>query len=257
MKTKQKNAKKGGKAKKGARKGGVARKSKTNVSEFASLSCTRSLGNLNPNTMYSYDSFALADFERAVGVAQWYQHYRITGITLIYRPSFDTFISGAGVAKPNLYYMIDKSGSIPDNVTLEALKQTGAKPHTFDEKPVKVTWRPSVLTEDLSVGGGATPQQYKVSPWLSTNRGATNPGAWVPSAVNHLGIKWYMDQQGGPAASISVEVQLQFQFKKALAPILTGGPAVGLSYPALDDSPDGIVGGNDGITGTLKTSMYH
>ena len=32
--------------------------------------------------------------------------------------------------------MIDKAGAIPTNITLEGLKQMGAKPQALDEKPV-------------------------------------------------------------------------------------------------------------------------
>jgi len=230
---------------------GVARKSKTNVSDFAGCSVKRTLALGNANQMYSFDTFNLQDYDRAVQIAQGYQHFRMTGIKLTLKPTFDTYTAtqGAGTWKPNLYYMIDKSGSIPDNVTLEALKQMGAKAHAFDEKPRTISWRPSVLTQDQSLGGGTASTQYKVSPWLNTNRNATNPGPWVPNDTNHLGIKWYVEQGAPQGYQFSVEVEVQFQFKKPLfVQLASAQPALGLVYAKLDSSPDGVEGGTDGIT---------
>jgi len=233
-----------------AKKSGGAPKKKFDAGDFASCSVTRTIGLANANQIYSYDTFNLVDFNRAAGIAQYYQHYRMSGITLTWKPTFDTYTAtqGGGAWKPNFYYMIDKSGSIPDNVTLEALKQMGAKPKAFDEGPINITWRPSVLTNDQSLGGGIQASQYKVSPWLNTNRNATNPGAFVPSDINHLGIKWYMEQGAPQGYQFSVEVTVQFQFKKPLIALLTSAPSVGLSYAETDLSPDGVVGGTDGIT---------
>lgn len=233
--------------KKSAPRKRVMRKSKTNVSDFASCTVIRTLTPALTNQTYSYDNFALQDYDRAVGIAKGYQHYRITGITVRLKPAYDTYSQATPLQKPNLYYMIDKSGSIPDNFTLEGLKQAGARPYAFDEKPRHITWRPSVLTEDLNLGGAASATQYKVSPWLATNANATNPGAWVPSTVAHLGVKWYIEQGGGNT-TVNVEVEVQFQFKKPLFPVLAQSPALGLSYAVLDASPDGVQGGTDNIT---------
>jgi len=234
---------------KGKKTGGAPKK-KYDAGDFASCSVTRTIGLANANQIYSYDTFNLVDFQRAAGIAQYYQHYRMSGITLVFKPTFDVYTAtqGGGAWKPNFYYMIDKSGSIPDNVTLEALKQMGAKPRAFDERPITVTWRPSVLTNDQSLGGGVQASQYKVSPWLNTNRNATNPGAFAPSDINHLGIKWYMEQGNPQGYQFSVEVTIQFQFKKPLIDLLTSAPSVGLTYAEVDASPDGVVGGTDGIS---------
>lgn len=233
-------------------------KSKTNTPDFAMLSCQRTLvGAPNPlstNNMYSYTDFRLTDFPRAVQVAKAFQHFRVSGITLTWKPRYDTFSDalGLGRSKPNLYYMIDKSGSIPDNVTLEGLKAMGARPHAYDEKPIKVTWRPSVLEVNEATGAN-TASQYKVSPWLSTNLNVTAPGVWNASQVSHQGIKWYVEQNGGDTL-LDVEVELQFQFKKPLFPTLSAVPAGKLAYAVEDASPDGIEGGADGITIPLTTS---
>ena len=217
-------------------------KSKTNAGDYASLSCKRTLlapngAALTTNVMYSYTQFRLTDFQRAVVVAQAYQHYRISGITLTWKPRYDTYSDalGLGRGKPFLYYMIDKSGSIPDNVTLEGLKQMGARPIAFDEKPIKVTWRPSVLEVNETTAGAFSSSQYKVSPWLSTNVNVTSPGVWNASQIIHQGIKWYIDQSVAPQV-VDLEVELQFQFKKPLFPSLSATPATGLGYAKIDAS---------------------
>lgn len=200
------------------------------------------------NTMYQYNRFQLSDFPRAVNVAQAYQHFRITGITLTFKPAYDTFSSALGAAqKMNLYYMIDKADAIPTTVTLEGLKQMGVKPISFDEKPLRITWRPSVLTEDQNTALAGIGGAYKVSPWLTTNANPGAPGLWLPSNVAHKGIYWYIEQPGANT-TIYVEVELQFQYKKPLVQLLSGPSAVQGQYPALDYSPDGVVGGTDGRT---------
>jgi len=224
-----------------------------NVTEYAGCSVNRSFLAMNFNTIYNVDQVNLADFNRAVGIAQYYQHYRIKGITVTWKPTFDTYAStqNNGAWKPTLYYIIDKSGSVPDNVTLEALKQMGARPVPFDEKPVKRSWAPSVLTYDQSLGAGSLASQYKVSPWLNTNRNATNVGAWTPSDVNHLGMKFYIEQGNSQGFQFSADIEIQFEFKKPLISLLIADDTlVGgmVKYAKVDGSPDGVEGGTDGIT---------
>lgn len=233
---------------KGSKLGG---KAKRNTPDFASCSVTRTLVPARMNAAFAFDNFALQDYQRAAGISQYYQHYRISSIKLTWKPAYDTFSQATVLQKPNLYYMIDKAGAIPDNFTLEGLKQMGARPHSFDENPVTATWRPSVLTEDLNLAGAASATQYKVSPWLSTNANATNAGAWGPSTVAHQGIKWYIEEPSGSATAVQMEVELQFQFKKPLMPSLAAVPALGLQYAVIDASPDGIEGGSDGLTISL------
>lgn len=234
------------KAKKSMPRRRVQRK-RTNVSDKASCSVVRTLAQSVTNQMYSYDNFQLADFQRASDIAKNYQRFRMTSIKLTWKPVYDTYSSATPNQKPNLYFMIDKSGSIPDNVTLEALKQAGARPRAFDEKPISVTWKPSVLNETLNVVGAASASGYKISPLLATNGNATNPGVWVPSTVAHQGIKWYMEA-GGAEQTLNLEVEIQFQFYKPIYPTLSSQPALGLQYAVLDASPDGVQGGTDNIS---------
>lgn len=227
------------------------------VRDIASCSVVRTLTPANANQIYSFDTIRLSDYQRAVAVAANYQRFRITGIKLTWKPVFDTYAlpTVGGYAKPNLYYIIDKSGSIPDNVTLEGLKQSGAKVRAIDEKPISVRWRPSVLTENQAYDGQTTfsgPSGYKTSQWLSTNQNNTNSTAFVANQTNHLGIKFYIEQQGNGGQQVAtpfpMDIEVEFQFiKPMIAGLVSSLGALGISYATVDNSPDGVVGGTDGV----------
>lgn len=240
----------------GKRKGGMRRRrgfrKARDVPEYASLSVRRSITDeggalFATNQMYDFRNIDLNSYDRAVIVAQAYQHYRIKKVTLTLKPTYDTYQQAAGAgSRPQLYYMIDKSGSIPDNVTIEALKQMGAKPIRFDEKPISISWRPSVLTSDNVAPGVQFAAQYKISPWLSTSRNPlVNP--WAPSQVDHLGLFWFVEQLFVGGVQYSADVEVQFQFKKPLRLLVTGEAAKKVQVAQVNDSKDGIVGGPDGV----------
>lgn len=209
------------------------------VSEWASCTESVALTNItglayNMNTMFGLNGTNLSQFiSRAVPVAQAYQHYRIKRIRLEFKPQYDTFLpdigaAGTGVLVPNLYYIINKSGSIPANPTLDNLKAMGAKPVRLDEKVIKVDWRPSVLSENAGIAGDVG-SSYKISPWCSTNANANAPGAWQPSTVQHLGIYWFVHRPGTlPAGmaelSFDVQITVEFQFKKPLVKTSSNAP---------------------------------
>lgn len=238
----------------GKRKGGMRRRRfrpAKDVAEYASLSVKRSItpeggGNFQTNTMYEARNTDLNSYDRAVIVAQAYQHYRIKKITLTVKPTFDTYQQAVGAgSRPQLYYMVDKSGSIPDNITLEALKQMGAKAIRFDEKPISISWRPSVLTSDNVAPGVNFAAQYKISPWLSTSRNPLiNP--WQPSQVDHLGLFWFVEQLFAGGVQYNAEIEVQFEFKKPLRLLVASETAAKKVVVAeIDGSADGIVGGPD------------
>lgn len=207
-----------------------------NVAEWAS--CSETYSNINPapgpapltnamfpaNTMYVKRDFSLDQFTRATTIAKGYQHYRIKKITMKFKPLVDTFTNSAALASvPNLFYMLDKSGSLPNNPTLSMLKQMGAKAHRFDDKSITVSWRPSVLDLAATAPANASSAQYKISPWLSTNANQLGVGVWNPSTVDHLGIFWYSEQDlSAQLAYYSIETTVEFQFKKPLAQLGSG-----------------------------------
>lgn len=229
------------------------------VPEWASLSCKRSLtsapgvSGFNSNTLYSLLDTQLIDYERAAAVGSQYQHYRMKKITITFKPTFDNYLAAGGaITKPNLYYMIDKSGVVPTNITLEGLKAMGAKPRQLDEKNMSISWRPSVLESVMYQGGvnNATPSRYLISPWLNTSAVPIQPGVFQASGIDHLGIYWYLDQLSNvPGAQYTVECEVQFEFKKPNDGFLTQStvPAVAAIVAPRNTSPDGIVGGGDGV----------
>lgn len=237
---------------------GRGKKRATNVADYAGLSVKRTLlapggGNFVTNVLYNLMNTQLADYPRAVQVAAAYQHYRIKNIRLTIKPTFDTF-SGVGPAvmsKMQFYYMIDKSGSIPTNVTLEGLKQMGARPIALDEKPITISWAPSVLESAMYAPGLGNNNQakYTISPWLTCQNTPVGPGPFVPSGIDHLGIYWYNEQLVAAVAQpFQVEVEVQFQFKKPLAVNATGDVhAQPAQIAEINTSSDGIVGGADGV----------
>lgn len=229
---------------------------RTNTPEYASLSVKRSIndgGNqFSSNRLYNLMNVQLADYPRAVQVARAYQHYRISRIAITFKPTLDTFASlpgpGNSSSKPRLYYMIDKAGAVPTNISLEGLKAMGARPRDLDERAIVVSWKPSVLEATMFQPGVATtaPSKYLLSPWLNTTSIPVQPGVFVPSGIDHLGLYWYCDMLIDQVGyQYSVEVEVQFQFKKPLTDILSSVPAVPASYAVINNSPDGIVGGND------------
>lgn len=239
----------------GKRRGGMRSKRSSNVPDRASLSVKRSLSTsagpgFNSNTLYSLMNTQLLDYQRAVQVAAAYQHYRVKKIRMTFKPTLDTFVGAGGSTKPNLYHMIDKSGSIPTNVSLEGLKQMGARPRQLDEKNLSFEWSPSVLESVMYASGGvgaASSSKYKISPWLTTTAENVSPGAFVPSAVDHLGCYWIVDQLAPVGYQYTIECEVQFEFKKPLINILSATIAEPARVATLNDSPDGIVGGGDGI----------
>jgi len=234
------------------------RKRSSNVPEYASLSCKRSMapgagGNFLLGVLYNLMNTSLDQFPRAVQVAGAYQHYRIKKIAVTVKTSYDAFQAGAGaVTKPRLYYMIDKSGTIPTNITLEGLKQMGARPRELDESNIVIQWAPSVLEASMDNAPNSIPAKYRISPWLATNNQPLQPGAFIPSAVDHLGLYWYLDALNNPEGyQYQCEVEVQFQFKKPLANATSTVSAVPASLATIDNSSDGIVGGHDGVPQNL------
>lgn len=245
-----------------ARKGRKARKTK-NVPDFGSFSVARSFAipgspPTQPvaNQMYALMNTTLNQFDRAIQAAQAFQFYRIKHIALKIKPQFDTYAFGTnGYGKPKIYYMFDKSGALPSNLSLEALKQMGAKPHNLDEKPFTISWSPTVLMSAMTAPGAAPttqPGQYAVTPWLTTNANTISPGVWVANTVDHLGVYWYVESTsygGTGGLPYQIDVEVQFEFKKPLWSALQSSTSAIQVVPAIiDASPDGVEGGSDGIT---------
>lgn len=203
---------------------------KAGVSEWASLTETKPFALLNTGQMYQNYNVQLSSFPRASLVAKGYQLYRIKRIEFRISPLQDTF-AGAGTSIPYLYYMIDRVRNLQAANNVLPLKRTGAKPRRLDDKIVKFSYTPSVLTGNFDsqppAGQGTTQfVSYKMAPWLNT-RDSETIGAWNPDTTDHQGIVFIVENFGGATIAYKCEMVVEFQFKKPSFEVvpLEGAPA--------------------------------
>lgn len=226
---------------------------RASCSERRTLQSAPGVLGFNTGLTYALMNTQLSDYNRASEIAANYQSYRIKKVTLTVKPSYDSFIAAAGaVSKPNLYYMIDKQGALPANINLAGLKSAGAKPRALDERPISISWGPSVLEAVMygvvAPAGQLSASKYKVSPWLSCNSlPLGGGGAFIASSLDHLGIYWYVDALINPVGmQYTVECEVQFEFKKpANYQLVTTQDAVSATIAPFNTSPDGVIGGGD------------
>jgi len=208
MKKYSKRGRKGYKARRG-------RLAKRGVPERAS--CTEVFGNniLATNQSYGLYNLSLADCTRARDIAKGYQYYRIKRVTLVVKPTQDTFQQG-GNSIPYLYYMIDRVKQFQAGFNAAQLKAMGAKPRRVDEKNVTFSFTPSVLTETFDATlSSNTAVQYKIAPWLPC-KDTSQLGVWNPNTTDHMGIVWRIEQEftTGSATAYIVERHIEIEFKK-------------------------------------------
>ena len=138
------------------------------VADWASMSC-QAPPQQNPvvNTLYQFNNIQLSQFPRAIQVAQAYQMFRIKKATFRFKPTYDTFTANGGNSKLNLYYIIDKTGSLLPNASLSAIKQMGAKAFQLDEEPIEVScpWR--VGYSDVNRWRSTSPRRLTIHRWLA------------------------------------------------------------------------------------------
>jgi len=210
------------------RKGKKSRALPTNVAEKASCSVSIKVADGESNQMYGSNVFQLDQFDRAVAIARAYQEYRITSCKWTFKPQFDTFTANTDAATalrvPQFYFMIDKAQSLPLGSTLATLRSMGAKPRRFDDKNVTVTYSPAVQGAVWDGAAATVPSLPRTSPWLNTN--AAPDGPWAPNTIDHGGLFYILDTQGPLPGDgqyeYGVELEVQFQFRKPLLPIISG-----------------------------------
>lgn len=196
----------------------------------------------SPNALYRNTSIALRDLgDRAWSIADGYAQFRIKRVTATWKPLADTFNANASSDQPiassklNLYYMLDKSGSIRDNVSLEGLKAMGAKARVLDEKPISVSWKPTVILGDVAVSAA----MVKSSPFLPTHE----DGDPAPNNTSHKGIYWYVEQSvSRQGVGYCVEFTVELEFRKPNTMLMTSEVSAIDVIPAIKDtSSNGIV----------------
>lgn len=203
------------------------RQPKAGVPELASLTEITRSPLVNANTLYSMYNLSLSSLKRAQDVARGYQFYRIKRVTFILTPLVDTFtqITGPTTASvPYLYYMIDRVRQFVNGVSPDQLRAMGAKPRRLDDKILKFSLTPSVLTDTFdNTAGASAAVQYKLKPWLPCKDPNSGVGVWNPSTTDHTGIVWIVQQVSGNAVNYSVERRVEVEFKKPATPTTTTG----------------------------------
>lgn len=209
------------------------RKSKLANSEFASASQTLKLTDDQMNNIFRIDNISLRQFDRLVNIAKNYQFYRITKCEFKITPYADTYqtsgFDGAGSPEPHssvpyLYWLINRGQTLV-TATFNSLQDAGAKPNRFDDKTVRINWKPSVNMVTRATDSVTPAINYgvsKVSPWLSTNDTAGQDSVtWTPSNIPHMGLLYGVQQDYvvGPEGYQNVygtQITIHVQFKKPL-----------------------------------------
>lgn len=202
-----------------------AKKTSLAKSEYASAHQVQVYQPMAVNTVYYEHNINLGQFDRLRMIAQAYQFYKITKVTLRFRPVSDTYTSGlaASGSVPYLYWLMDKGQQFM-NLTFNQMRDAGSKPIRFDDKTLSVSWKPSVLdgVKDDSVFANALGyQKFITSPWLSTSQDAgdplVNPNLFNVSTVPHHGIIFGILQSNEPDAGSAqwyLEREVHVQFRK-------------------------------------------
>lgn len=168
------------------------------------------------NTWTSFNDINLSQFTRAASIASDYQKYRIKSLSFSVRPYADTYPASGTPTIPYMYKMLDKSGTLPNTGTLALMKNLGAKPIRFDDKTIKVFYRPTVLVDAQASGaapGSTVNARIANSPWLSTSS-APDTNTWAASTIPHYGLIMYLDAFGlAENPLVQVDVVAQFEFK--------------------------------------------
>lgn len=217
-----------------ARRAPMYRRPRLNVAEFASCSEVRKLADGTSSIVYGPNVIDLVAFTRASSIAQNYQEFRITNVTWTFKPQFDTFPvttdAATAIRVPQLLYIIDKRGAVTSAPTIAQMEQMGAKSYRFDNRNIRVSYKPSVSLLAVDNPGTANPGVQRTSPWISTNQSVNGP--WTASQVDHRGIWFVMDAgalPGDGTYEYSVDVEVQFQFRKPNYP----RPASGDEQPLI------------------------
>lgn len=175
------------------------------------------------NQIYTIYSMSLAAYARASSVASNYQQYRLKLLEFQFKPMKDTFVAGSATngSLPYLHYIIDRNESVPtENLDFQGLREMGAKPIRFDDKTIRIKYRPGVSYSVNDDGGQVQWQAYRISPWLNTNGNSGDPlKPWAASSVDHKGLIYGVEQlqsSTGQDLVYEVEITAHWEFRNPL-----------------------------------------
>lgn len=211
--------------------------------EYAKVTETHEFAMLNTNTAYFDYATSLARCERASTVGRGFQEYKITKVEYEFIPLTDTFLPGT-VARPQLYFRVDKTASLQDFTTVAQLVQTGCKPKNMDEKIVKVSFKPAVLQLARDANNASNPwAKPLISPWLTTNKNnnVSSP-TWAASSIDHYGLAWFVEQlvlagSTPPTVQYTIRQRIHFEFRKPIVLTPLPGGVGAVQAPSLN-SPE-------------------
>lgn len=193
------------------------------VREYASMKQTINLVNDQNNVIYKTEGVCLDAFDRAVQVARAYQQFRITKLEVEFKPFVDTFTNSTTQSIPYLHYLIVKNDNI-DAGTFNQLRDAGAKPRRFDDKIVKVSWKPGVQNQVIGEDVLGAPAvmawaETRTSPWLATSyQPATDALLWSPSKVPHKGLLYGVQEDYSTVTQYyDISLTAHFEFRKPMS----------------------------------------
>lgn len=181
-------------------------------------------------TSYNFTT-ALTDLVRAQVIAREYQHYRITGVEMRFKPQYDTFQAQLANTVPSLYWCLDKAGVL-GSPSAPQFEQLGTRQVRLDDRIIVRKYKPGIVQADAvtSLASG-----LKTSPWIpiiDTATGGLN-------APRHHGCAFLITKMSpGDVLGYDVDVVVHIQFKR---PYVATNPGTAIEPPR---NPNGEVYGN-------------
>lgn len=242
---------------KGRRKGGNGRRKmrmyKGPKQQQATITQLIEVDSLKANSITSFENFSLKAFDRAAGVARYYQFYRMKYCKITFKPLYDTWTQPnalPGGSVPYLYYLIDNGYSFNPQFcsSFNSMRDAGAKPIRLDDRSIVVHFKPAVAVNVGDVQAGSTSttpfSMVRKSPWLTTNANASSTTAapWSPNGTDHRGIWFGVEQDvlqaGQDPVPYMVSIEAHFEFKK---PLSFANPSTSLVHQLVDlEDPNNI-----------------
>jgi len=189
---------------------------------------------LAPNQAYALAP-TLSQFARSRSISENYQFYRCSQLEFKFEPLFNTYqdISG-GSSVPQLFWLMNRSGTQPNVINTDWLQAQGAKPHKLTSNYV-IKYAPSTLAISSAsnvapVGSANLAYVPKWKQWLNTYTEATLGGAeTLNDAISQMGHLMIINQEhdNNPDAVARMTVTAKWEFNKPyLVPPQAGDPGV-------------------------------
>lgn len=131
-----------------------------------------------------------------------YDRYKITGIKATFIYQSDSSAVNSSSVLPTMMYAVDKDDLTPDSFSQIRQKQDMKRKILTANRPFSVFWRPK---KQMTVSSLATEVDA-----VATNTGWNNCGF---PGINHLGLKFYLNNLYGGTAGVASTVQTQLDIQ--------------------------------------------